>query len=64
MNWDEATPALSDATANETDKAILEQTTRHNKAKPNKTKHSIMQIKKLLKQLEKQTRVSGHGETG
>lgn len=59
IKWDEATMALSDAIADEINKAILEQILKHDK-----TKHSIKQIKKSLKQLKKQIHNLDHEETG
>lgn len=59
IKWDEATIALSDAIADEINKAILEQI-----LKNDKTKLYTKQIKKLLKQIKKQTRDLNYEETG
>ena len=59
IKWDEATMAFSDAIADEINKAILEQI-----LKNDKTKLYTKQIKKLLKQIKKQTRDLNYEETG
>lgn len=59
IKLDEATMALSDAIADEINKAILEQMLKHDKAK---LYHKI--VKKRLKQIKKQTHKLKHEETG
>lgn len=59
IKWDEATMTLSDAIADEINKAILEQI-----LKTDKAKLSIKQIKKSLKQIKKQIYDIDHEKTG